>query len=210
MVRDDALPVSERHFAILDQTLENAHDLQRCLIDLVQQQHASELGRLDERRILPVKLAANDRRRLRQRLNRRVAVQLHVLALAAQQLKQPVGDAVLAAALVADRQQVPLSERQVLEHLVHDARLRRHVVVHNVGHERRAARHGHRRHDVTDRERQARCRLRVFDDAWLEWHSVGAVVVGARLWHNTGGRTTELLNGMFNVLANRRWHQRHH
>ena len=75
-------------------------------------------------------------RRLREARDGHVAVQLHVLALAPQQLEHPVGELVLADALRADEQQVAARgevEHQVAQH----RRVPRRVEVNDLGHELR-------------------------------------------------------------------------
>jgi hypothetical protein len=60
-------------------------------------------ARLGERRtILPLQLAIDEGRRLRERRNRHVPVQLHVLALAPQQPEHPIDELVLAHTLAAN------------------------------------------------------------------------------------------------------------
>ena len=66
------------------------HDLERRLVGLVDDERAAVARRAHERRVLPHDDAAAQARREREALHRRVAVQLHVLALGPEALEQPI------------------------------------------------------------------------------------------------------------------------
>jgi len=84
-------------------------------------------------------------------LDRGVAVQLHVLALAAQQTQQAVRQLVLPHALVADQQQVP-AQSPVQEHVSECGHVLWHVDKVDIWHKLQALRLAHWARDVLDPE----------------------------------------------------------
>uniref|UniRef100_A0A182J4I3 Uncharacterized protein n=1 Tax=Anopheles atroparvus TaxID=41427 RepID=A0A182J4I3_ANOAO len=131
--RANFAPVGQQHLAGLDERLEDAGDVDGRLVRLVHHQHVARPDRLHQRRVLVLDAPVAHRRLQRQRLDRRVAVQLDVLARPVHQLQQPVDDLVLAHALVAHQQQV-LAEQEVLQQALHQPQVLRHVVEHDVRH----------------------------------------------------------------------------
>lgn len=85
--RQQPPPVAKCELTILSERLEHADHLERRLVCLVDQEHAPEACGAHEGRVAPENLAVLDGRCEGERLDRRVAMQLDVLALGAQQLE---------------------------------------------------------------------------------------------------------------------------
>ena len=100
--RPDLTTVRQVHFAIFRKRLEHRGNVNRRLVRLVDNQHTSHLDRTDERRVLVENDTVLDRRLHHERLNRRVTVQLDVLARPVDQLQEPVREPVLPDTLVSD------------------------------------------------------------------------------------------------------------
>ena len=117
--RPDLAAVGQGHLASLGKRLEDRGDVNRCLVGFVDDQHSASFDGANQRRVLVDDDALLDRRLNHQRLDRRVAVQLDVLARPVDQLQEPVREPVFADTLVANQNQV-LAEGEIGDGLAHD------------------------------------------------------------------------------------------
>ena len=107
--------VGERELAVLGEGLEDADDFERRLVGLVHDEDAAAAGRGHEGRIVPDDDAVPERRRERERRDRRVPVELDVLALRVEEVQEAIGQLVLPDALVADEEEVVVETDHLVE-----------------------------------------------------------------------------------------------
>mmetsp|Transcript_50055 Transcript_50055/g.157646 ORF Transcript_50055/g.157646 Transcript_50055/m.157646 type:complete len:1049 (-) Transcript_50055:206-3352(-) len=147
----DRAAVPQRELAVLREALEDADDLQRRLVGLVDNEDPAVPHRGHQRRVFVDDGPAPQHGLQGQGLDGRVAMKLHVLPLASQELEKPVRQLVLAGALVAHQEQV-VPERPVQQHLLQRGHVLRSVHKLNVWDELERGGPAHLAADAPDSE----------------------------------------------------------